>query len=136
MAARARVEERRQVAVKRIQEHAAALSGPLGIDATSFLSPFVKGDPAYQEMTRTEELERLLGAVRAKVAPQSVKAEPQPPKEPPQTPTSEPFPPEGQRIVPAADVPQRGGDSPETASDEDAEESAGTRKSTRKRKGK
>jgi hypothetical protein len=134
MAARARVEERRQVAVKRIQEHAAALSGPLGIDATSFLSPFVKGDPAYQEMTRTEELERLLGAVRAKVAP--VKAAPEPPKEAPQTPASAPPAPEGQRVVPAADVPQRGGDSPETASDEDAEESAGTRKSTRKRKGK
>lgn len=67
MAARAIVAERKSIAIDRIRKDAAALSEALGVDASA-LTEDVKGDAAFQEMTRTEQLADLLAAVREKVA--------------------------------------------------------------------
>lgn len=66
MAARAIVAERQALALIKIREQAAALSESLGVDASA-LTETVKGDAAYQEMVRSEQLAELLGAVREKV---------------------------------------------------------------------
>lgn len=75
MAARAIVAERQSVALSKIRVSAAALSKSLGVDASA-LAEFVKGDPAYQEMVRTEQLAELLDAVRKCVEPKPETAQP------------------------------------------------------------
>jgi hypothetical protein len=69
MAAKSIVAERQSIALGKVREHAAALGESLGVD-TSALGEYVKGDAAYQEMVRTEQLADLLAALRDKVAPQ------------------------------------------------------------------